>query len=187
MASLTGNVKQYKGNKKAGEHELQHCINESNVKEVLKLLPKDIEIIGAKVEIGGMPHTHFAVVSNKMRLLGVERIKSYDKNLAAFLVFDKVKPKALLANILAVAREIGTDPDKAYFRYLTLQYKDVAGKFDRTKKSINLDEDRRKKLTVLGLTEGKGRVSQLLARIGTTAYRCDIQTVETKIVLCSKA
>lgn len=187
MASLTGAKKQYRGKKAPGQHELQHCINESNVKETLKLIPKDVKIIGAKIEVGGMPHTHFAVVSNKMRLYGVERIKSYDKNLAAFLVFDRITPKKLLENINKVAKEIGTDPDKAYFRYLTLQYGDVVGRFERTKKSIMMEEDRRKKLTVLGLTEGKGRVSELLAKVGTTAYRCDIQTIEAKIVLCSKA
>jgi len=187
MGNVTGAKKQYRGAKSPGQHELQHCINESNVKEVLKLVPKDVRIIGAKVEIGGMPHTHFAVVPNRLRMCGVERIKAYDNNRAAFLVFDKITAKQILDNIKIVAKEIGADPDKAYFRYLTLQYHDVAGKFERTKKSIMLEEDRRRKLTVLGLTEGKGRVSQLLSKIGTTAYRCDIQTIESRIVLCSKA
>lgn len=167
--------------------ETQFCIDGVLVSEVLEDLSDKVSIIGAKVVVGKGFSKHKVVIPNRLKRWGVQSLQEHEPAQEATLVFDSVSKSTILAKTRQVAHAIGADANKAYFRYLTVGIEGAAGKFVRCTKDMRPhDEDLRKKLVVLGLIEAQGEVKELIAVLHAKPYRCTIETVEVRTIICSR-
>ncbi len=182
----TGTQKLYKGNGKAGKVLTQFCIDGYLVDEVLKGIPKDVIIFGAKVVVGKGFSKHKTRIPNRLRKFGVTQLNMHEPAYEAFLVFDQVVRSTIVSSIKSVSEALELEVGGAYFKYLTLSNGEGTGKFERVTKEIRPDEtDLRKKLTVLGLTDAEGKIQSLIGELSAKKYECKIQEVTTRTVICS--
>jgi hypothetical protein len=167
----------------------QFCIDGYTVDEVLSDLPSNVSIIGAQVGVGQSFNKRKMIVPTKLKKLGVASMRATLPTEEASLVFDEVDPKTIRKSIEGVCDIMGVEKNKSWFKYITLATADGSafGKFERTTKEIRPDEtDLRKKLTVLGLTEGRGKMSNLIRAISANKYECKMQEVSVRTVMCNK-
>lgn len=163
----------------------QYCIDAVLVDEVLKSLPNNITIIGARVRVGSPFKREKAIVPNKLRRFGCNYMIHSLPSTEAVITVDQVKPSTITTAIKKVAEYIHADPSKATFKYITLSNGTATGKFERTTKDIRLDEkDLRKKANVLGLKEGQGKITSLIADLHAKNFRCSWEEVTVRIVTC---
>ncbi len=183
---LTGTNKKYQGNGKTGNTLTQFCIDGYLVEEVLGLLPKGIKIFGAKVVVGSGFSKCKTQIPNRLRKYGLQSLRTHIPTYEGDLVFDEVSKQTIKDSINGVCDALNLKNERAYFKYLTLSNGTAVGKFERTTKEIRPDEtDLRKKLTVLGLTDGEGKIQGLIADISAKKYSCKIQEVVVRTVICS--
>ena len=79
------------------------------------------------------------------------------------------------------------NPDKAYFKFLLLSNGKGNVVFRLATKEIKPDStDLRKKLKVLGATEGSGQVQSVIADLNAKKYKCVIKEEPVKFVMCYK-
>lgn len=179
---ITGASKVIKYGGKTGH---QFCIDGYLVDEVLKQVPSGIEISGAKVEIGTNLGTRSLPVHNSLKRLGVQKIHESLPNKRAFLVFDHVNKSEISSATKKACEALNLDYKKAQFEYLLLQNKDGSGRFTRVTKEIRPhSEDYRRKLKVLGLTHGSGRVQDLISELGAKKYFCEFREEVVKLAIC---
>ena len=179
---VTGPKKLQKFGGKTGH---QFCIDGFLVKEVLKQIPANIKIVGAEVEIGTTLSSKRIPVSTELKKLGVKRLSRTMPNKRAFIVFDEVSKEIIIKTTRKVCEKLDINPDRAQISSIVLQYKDAAGKFERTTKEIKpYSEDLRKKLKVLGLKLGHGKVSDLISALNAKKYFCDIHEEIVRIAIC---
>jgi hypothetical protein len=164
----------------------QFCIDGFLVEEVLKTVPETLTIIGAEVEVGTNMGSRNIPVTNSLKKLGVSRLTQSVPNKRAFIIFDKTTPKIILSKTKEVCRLLEVDYSRAAFRYITLADDNgSAGQFRRTTKEIKpYSEDQRKKLKVLGLSVGHGKVQDVVAKLGAKKYYCDFQEEIVKVAMC---
>jgi len=178
------------GTKKLAKKEVaktQYCLDGVLVNEVLDALPKKVEIIGAQLDINHYSNRKRLPIPNKLKRLGMSMYSEREVDFRGAITFDQTTPETIKRNTRLICKAIGADPSKVTFRYITLRNGKSAGKFQRTKKDITpADNDLRKKTNVLGLTDAEGDVASLIRSVSADAYTCDIQTVETRVVVCSK-
>jgi hypothetical protein len=168
-------------------NELQFCIDGVLIDEVLDLIPKGVTILGASVIVGKGYNKQRVVVPTKLKKLGVQSMRQTLPEQEASIVFDQVKPETIKSNVKVVADLLGTEYASAYFKYMVLSNGSGSGKFERTTKQMNSDDkDLRRKKKVLALTWGQARVQSLLADINAEKYRCSIEEVVIRTVVCSK-
>jgi hypothetical protein len=166
----------------------QYCIDGVLVNEVLDGLPtKGVKIIGATVDINHYSQRKRLPIPNKLKRLGLSLYSQREVDVRAAITFDETTADVIKRNVRLICNALGADPAKATFHYLTLQNGTSAGKFIRTKKDITpSDNDLRKKTNVLGLVDAQGDVASLIRGVSADAYTCNIQTVETRVVICNK-
>jgi hypothetical protein len=165
----------------------QFCIDGHLVDEVLKQLPGDVKIIGAKVYVGKSFSKHKCTIPNSLKKMGVQSLYEHIPAQEAMLVFDETNKTHIREKVADVAKYIDGDASKAHFKYLTLDNGAAKGKFERTTKEIKpYDEDLRRKLVVLGLTDAEGKINTLISDLGAKKYECKIQIEEVKTVMCAK-
>lgn len=170
---------------------IQHCIDGYFVDEVLKSIPKGVTIIGCSIRFGMPMKRKKVVVPRKLRASGVSSMYQIQPTLEADITLDQVTKKQIREAIAVVAEHIGVDESQAQFAYITLTNGDGTGKFVKTTKEMAAkgedEADLRKKLKVLGLTDGDGRVQSLVSDIGAGAYKCDFEDeIIKKISLCRR-
>ena len=183
MASRTGTKKVAKKN----VDKTQYCIDGVLVDEVLDALPKSVEIIGAQLDINHYSNRKRLPIPNKLKRLGMSMYSQREVDFRGAITFDKTTPQTIKRNMRLICKTIGADPSKVAFKYLTLRTGKSAGKFTRSKKDITpSDNDLRKKTNVLGLTDAQGDVSSLIKAVSAEAYVCNVQTVETRVMICNK-
>ena len=176
---------------KSKDNAIQHCIDGYHVKEVLDSLSKKVTIIGCRIRFRYPIKRKKVVIPKDLRAVGCSYLQQIQPGLEAEITLDQVTPMQIKRAVKAVAEHIGQDADEAYFSYLTVANGSASAKFVITTKEMEPKgedaADLRKKLKVLGLDEGQGKVQSLLAELHTGVYRCDFETVvEKKIALCRK-
>jgi len=166
----------------------QYCIDAVLIDEVLDSLPKTgITIVGASVDINHYSARKRLPIPNKLKRLGVSLLSKRDTDVRCVVVFDKTTPAIIKRNVRLACQTLGASLDKASFGYLTINNGKSAGKFQRTKKDIiPSDNDLRRKTVVLGLIDAEGDVAGLIKSVSADAYKCNIQTIETRVVVCTK-
>lgn len=164
----------------------QFCIDGVLVDEVLKNL-NGVSIIGAKVYVGKAFSKHKCTIPNSLKKMGVQSMYEHVPAQEAIMVFDNTNKATILEKVAEVCKYIDGDKSKAYFKYLTVSNGESTGKFERCTKEIKpYDEDLRRKLVVLGLTDGDGKISSLIATLGAKKYECQITMEEKRVIICSK-
>lgn len=165
----------------------QFCIDGYLVDEVLNQIPSGVKIIGAKVYLGKSFSKKKCTIPNSLKKLGVQSLYEHVPAQEAIFVFDEIGKSTIKNRIEDVAKYIEADTSKAYFKYITLDNGECKGRFERTTKEIKpYDEDLRKKLVVLGLTDAEGKVTSLIHDLGAKKYECKIQMAEVRTIMCSK-
>lgn len=163
----------------------QFCIDGYMLEEVLKSIPKKVKIIGAEVEVGTTLGSRKIPVPNAARRVGVQRLSQTVPKRRAFLVFDEVAPDVIIESTKKACKHLDIDYKTAQFREIKLQYKGAVGIFTRTTKEIKpYSEDLRKKLKVLGLRLGQGKVSDLISALGAKKYYCDFHEEIVRVAIC---
>ncbi|MHA2047111.1 MAG: hypothetical protein ACW99G_20155 [Candidatus Thorarchaeota archaeon] len=165
----------------------QFCIDGYLVNDVLNQVPGDVTINGAKVYVGKSFSKSKQSIPTSLKKMGVQSLYEHVPAQEAILVFDEVNKKTIKTKVADVCKYIDGDPDKAYFKYIVLDNGESKGKFERCTKEIKpYDEDLRKKLVVLGLTDAEGKVQSLIRDLGAKKYECKIQVEEVRTITCSK-
>jgi hypothetical protein len=165
----------------------QYCIDGYLVDEVLGQLNGKTKIIGAKVYLGKSFSKHKCTIPNALKKMGVHSLYEHTPAQEAIMVFDETTVKTIKDKVADVAKYIDADTEKAYFKYITLDNGQAKGKFERTTKEIKpYDEDLRKKLVVLGLTDAEGKVASLISDLGAKKYECKIEFEEVRTIRCAK-
>lgn len=166
---------------------IQHVIDGYTVEEVLKQIPEGIKIIQANVKCFLATGKKRMVVPNKIKSYGVQSIWIGTEIKDVVFVFDKISKTALLNNVKEACIELGIDPKKAYFKYITLTNGEANGRFEHCTKEQTPDEtDLRKKLRVLGLVSGTGKVQGLVADLHAKKFHCVIKEEPVKFVMCKR-
>jgi len=170
---------------------IQHCIDGYFVDEILKGLPAGIKIIGCGIRFGMPMKRKKVVVPKKLREVGTLSLNQIQPTLEASIVLDEVNKKQVKHSVQTVADYCGVDAGLAQFDYITLTNGDGTGKFVKCTKEMEAKgedaADLRKKLKVLGLTVGEGRVQSLVADVNAGAYKCDFQDeIVKRVSLCRR-
>jgi len=191
MTSRTGAKKLARNSLGNMTESIEHGITDVHCFKVLDYIPNDVQITGGRIIIGT---THNRVTVETPRALekkhGSMYIRASVPCMEAEASFNTVRTKAeIRAMIKDVAAYVDYDPEKAYFRFLTLTTKDkdgkeIVGRFMKSTKDIPDKEDLRRKTNILGLKEGKGHVAELLKKVTAKAYLCSKTTVPIEIVTC---
>jgi hypothetical protein len=165
----------------------QFCIDGFLVNDVLRQIPNDVKIIGAKVYVGKSFSKKKQNIPTSLKKMGVISLYEHIPAQEAILVFDETTKKTILEKVADVCKFIDGDPAKAYVKYITLDNGASVGKFERCTKEIKpYDEDLRKKLVVLGLTDAEGKIQTLIRDLGAKKYECKIQMTEVRTIMCSQ-
>ena len=173
--------------KLGGTTGVQMCIDGYLVHEVLPMIPKSVNIVGANVMISIPGKSHKIVVPNALRRLGVTYMREKFASKEASLVFDEVKPYLIEKNVKKICTAINADYKSAYFESLALSSQDASVRFHKMTKEIHPDEtDLRKKAKVLGAKTGIGKVSNVYAALSASEYVCDFETIQVRIATCKK-
>ena len=181
----TGTKKLAKGLK--AKTAAQFCIDGYLVKEVLDGLPTGITILGAKILIGAVHQRRKIIVPTVMKKMGVQKLEESVVSQQATLVFDQTTKPTIKSMVKAVSAKMGVDPDAAFFKYITVKNGEAVGKFEHCTKEIKPDErDLRKKLRVLGLTDGEGKINTLIRDLSAKKYECQIKMEEVRTIVCSQ-
>lgn len=169
------------------KNEHQFVIDGFLIEEVLKQIPSNIKILQAYVCLIKRGVEKRMVVSNHLRKLGVTTINQIDYTNKATLIFDEITREIIINNVKKVCQELNFDYEKAYFGYIVLSNGEATGKFTHTTKEVHPDErDLRKKLRVLGLVLGSGKVQSLVTDLGAKKFTCSIKEEIVKMVMCSR-
>jgi len=169
----------------------QYCIDGVLVEDVLKEIPESINIIGCRIKFGHPLRRQKVVVPKNLQKWGVDYLQQVQPTLEAFITLDATTPGKIRKAIKAVAQEIGIDAARAEFGYIVLSNGDGAGKFVKCTKEMQAKgddaADLRKKLKVLGITDGSGKVQSLIKDLGADKFTCNIEeVVERRIITCSR-
>ena len=172
------------------ESKAQFCLLGTKVEQVLKSI-NGVDVVGARIRFG-MPIKRKKIkVSAKLRELGVKRLSQTMLTSEAEIVYDeRISPSAIRKNVRAIANELDLFYSDASFRTLTVEKDGNVAKFISTTKEL-LPEgttDMRRKLKVLGLVSGRGKVNTLVASLGAKKLICEFENVKVKqIALCKMA
>lgn len=181
----TGQKKVAPVNMKKEEH--QFVIDGYLIDEVLHQIPPKIKIIQAQVVLMKRGLEQRIAVPNNLRKLGVMRINDIGACKRAFMQFDATSHTHLRDSVKQTCEALQMPYPKSYFKYIVLAIEGAACKFLHCTKEIKPDElDQRKKLRVLGATEGQGRVQSLLAELGAKKFKCTIKEEPVKLIMCSR-
>lgn len=189
---MTKEPRKYLGQKKEAPVDMrkeshQFVIDGYLVEEVLNQIPAGIKILGASVTLRSFPTTRRIAVPTKLKAMGVARMATMPARDHAWLVFDEVAKSTIIRNTKAVCESMNQSYDKAYFEYLLLSNAEATGKFEHCTKEVRPNEaDQRKKLRVLGLTTGKGKVQGLISELGAKKYKCEIREQSVRLLMCSQ-
>lgn len=166
----------------------QFVIDGTHIDEVLKQIPSTLKIIGAKLLCVKGTKTSHCIVPNALKKFGVDRMRVREASHEISWVFDETTKSIIKENVEKTIKNQKLDINRVIFSYVVLQNSEAVGKFCRTSKEINPDEtDLRKKLHVLGLTSGKGKISTLIQDLGAKKYKCEIKETTARLLICSKA
>ena len=164
----------------------QFCIDGYLVSEVLAGIPEGVSIVGAQVRVGKSFNKYKMVVPNKLKRKGVTAMKTFP-SVEVTVTFDAVAKGTITRIVKEACTILDIEAERAWFKYITLGKDGAAGKFVRCTKEIRPDEtDLRKKLTVLGLVEGTGRISTLISALSAKKYECRMSEVPVRTIICSK-
>lgn len=178
-------IKQAPVNMRKEEH--QFVIDGYLVNEVLSQLPPTIKILGAAVLAYSSAPKHKVVVPNTLRKLGIGVIYERSSIKEIKFSFDANSPEAIRRCVKEGCVKLNIDAAKAYFGYLLLSNGKGNVMFRHCTKEIRPDEtDQRKKLRVLGATEGQGQVQSVISDLNAKKYRCVIKEEPVKFVMCYK-
>ena len=167
--------------------EYQFIIDGYLINEVLKQIPTPIKIVQAYVHLIQRGSEHRIAVPNALKKFGVSSIRAHEGGKMASMVFDSISKAALQDNVAKACKALNMPYDKAYFQYIVLSNGESSGKFSHCTKEVRPDEtDQRKKLRVLGLVSGAGKVQGLLADLGAKKFHCSIKEQTIKVVMCSR-
>lgn len=185
-------VRQSVGTKKIApvdmrKNEHQFVIEGFLVDEVLSQIPTEIKIIQAYVYLTKRGVDNYITVPNKLRKLGVTSIRQVEPVKTISMRFDVITKGELRKNVAEACKELEIPFSKSYFKYVVLSNGEGAGKFSHCTKEIHPDAaDKRKKLRVLGLIQGQGKVQSLVADLGAKKFMCSIKEESVKLVMCSR-
>ena len=167
--------------------EHQFVIDGFLIDEVLKQIPPGIKIIQAYVHLIKRDKEQRIAVPNALRKYGITMIRNAGLAKRASMIFDATNKENIKQNISKACIALDMPYQKAYFRYVVLSNADGTVKFEHCTKEIKPDElDQRKKLRVLGATEGSGKVQSLIAALGAKKFRCVIKEEPVKLIMCSR-
>jgi len=169
--------------------QTQHCIDAYLLDEVLAAIPQNVHILRLYATIGSTLHTRKAPVSNKLRRLGVTsmQVPRLVTSKRVTVLFEGASRNTIKNNCVKIAKEIGCTADEVWVDNCLLSYDNVNALFQRTTKELRPDDtDQRKKLKVLGLKHVNGDTKELLRVLSATSYKCDIQVVPVRTMICSK-
>ena len=186
MANITG-AKKLAPKSMKNKTATQFCIDGYLVNDVLKGIPSDVNIVGAKVYAGKSFSKKRQPIPNSLKKMGVQSLYEHIPAQEAIIVFDETNKKTILEKVADVCKYIDGDPEKAYIKYITLDNGSSVGKFERCTKEIKpYDEDLRRKLVVLGLTDAEGKIQSLIRDLGAKKFECKIQMTEVRTIMCSQ-
>ena len=167
--------------------EYQFIIDGYLIDEVLKQIPAPVKIIQAYVHLIQRGSEHRIAVPNVLKRLGVTSIRTHESGKMVSMIFDAISKHSLQQNVSKACKALNTPYDKAYFQYIVLGNAEASGKFMHCTKEVRPDEtDQRKKLRVLGLVSGVGKVQGLVAELGAKKFHCSIKEQTIKVVMCSR-
>lgn len=185
-------VRQSVGQKKIApinmrKEEHQFVIDGYLIDEVLRQIPDEIHILSAEVWLIKREPDQQLTISTRLRKLGITRITQSSPFKQVRMGFDAVKKSALRRDVLEACTEFGIPFIKAYFGSIVLSNGTGAGKFKHCTKEIHPDAtDKRKKLRVLGLITGQGKVQGLVTDLGAKKFKCTIKEEAVKMIMCSR-
>lgn len=167
--------------------EHQFVIDGYLIEEVLNQIPEGIHILQAQVWLIKRGSDQQITIPIKLRKLGVTTIRQTEPVKRITLRFDACKKGEIRKSVGDVCRELEIPFGKSYFGYIVLSNGEGAGKFKHCTKEIHPDvTDKRKKLRVLGLVSGQGKVQSLVADLGAKKFKCSIKEEAVKLVMCSR-
>jgi len=185
VATGVPRVKQAPANMRKEEH--QFVIDGYLVNEVLAQLPPSIKILGGCIRISTWEKSGKIIVPNAARKCGVTSMHIRGSNKTAQIVFDSISKEAIKRKLAEACKVLNFPPAGAAFRYLLLSNGKGNVMFRFATKEIKPDEtDLRKKLKVLGATEGQGQVQSVIADLNAKKYKCVIKEEPVKFVMCYK-
>lgn len=165
----------------------QFVIDAFFIDEVLSLIPDGINIIQAEIWLYKRDVDNRLMIPNVLKALGVIYMRESGMVKSTKLIFDETTKEQIKRNVQKVATALDMPYSKAYFKSIVLSNADGAGKFEHTTKEIRPDDtDLRKKLRVMGLTSGQGKVQALVAAINAKKFRCTVKQEAVRIVMCSR-
>ena len=177
--------KQASVNMRKEEH--QFVIDGYLVNEVLSHIPPTIKILGARVIVNSMGLRHKVVIPNALRKCGISVITERAPSKECTFTFDATNEQIIRRYVKEGSIKLGLDPNKAYFQYVLLSNEKGNVMFRHCTKEIRPDEtDLRKKLRVLGATEGTGQTQSVISELNAKKYRCVIKEEPVKFVMCYK-
>jgi len=170
----------------------QYCIDAVYFPEVIKDIPKDVDIIEMRVRCGNPFGRTKLAVSKEMRKLGIlyRSIPKPDCK-EVDIKFEGLTREQMAKNLKKICADENLDYSKAKVRSIVVTADGVTARFKEVKKEIRPDEtDQRKKLNVLGLDitekEKGGHIAKLIRAMSLARYSCNMERIEVYRIMCSK-
>lgn len=169
------------------KEEYQFVIEGFLINDVLNQIPDEIQILQAVVVITKRGTDHRVALSSRMRRLGITYIRQTEPVKTVHIKFDVTRKAEIRKNVTQACMELEVPFQKSFFKYIVLSNKEGAGKFKHCTKEIHPDaSDKRKKLRVMGLVQGQGKVQSLVADLGAKKFKCSIKEEAVKLIMCSR-
>ena len=165
----------------------QFIIDGYTVEEVLKQIPDGIKILGAKIECYKSGASRKIHISNALRKLGVTYIREFNDGKNIVLNFDETTPSRIKQNVKLACNLENLSYEKAIFKTLLIGNNEATGLFHHCTKEVRPDDtDLRKKMRVLGLISGQGKVHSLIQDIGAKKFHCSFKEETVRIMVCER-
>jgi len=184
--------RQNKGSQKVRHEVRQYCIDAVNFPDVIKAIPKEIDIISMRIRIGNPFGRSKLNVNTAMRKLGIlYRTIPKPECKEVLVKFEGMTRPQMIANLKKICENESLDYDKAKVRSMIVTHAGVTAHFKEIKKEIRPDNtDQRRKLNVLGLdiTEKMkdGHIAKLIRAMSLARYSCNMEKIEVYRIMCSK-
>ena len=163
----------------------QHCIKSHFFNEVMRL-PATVKIVSIQFEVGFAIKRLSQPVSTLLTNCGVTAVRKSDPSVEVEGRLTGSRAN-MVKNIGIICKQLGLKTNTVRVKRMTVQVGESLGVFHRMQKMIPGDDEKVRRMTVLGLVKWTdGKEKSIANACHTNTFKCQYTTQMVRTVLCEE-
>ena len=164
----------------------QWCLKTTYFDEIMAL-PDTVEIEALSFIVGVTMKSHAKQIPATLKKLGVTYLRETAVSLESQGRFENMSRADMIKNITKICNSLGLKYSTVRVRSMNVKVGNDTAIFRITTKAMHPEEDKRKKLKVLGMSSHTGNANNIISAISATKFQCTFDVVPIRTVICSES